>query len=731
MKELTPSERWLFDLSRLYDISQSFDSTLDLPALLRQVLQAAITLSDASAAAIFLTDPASHRHSQLARRDGDGVIFEPASLAQYRDAAEILSAEPTDASLLPATRPDSGTVFFPLDHKGERIGAIGILDRPNEAADWPRVQALLVGLSGHAAIAIENARLYQQSIDRTKELTLLVESSNAVSSSLDLGSVLNAISRQMMRALGTHWCIISGWDPTTAEIYRLAEYRHAIWNLQTGPQLSSERYPCHYELLENLTAGLQQITGSSPPARQRCLVELGAKRMLIAPIIHGSRIAGMVELADLSSDETFETRQIMLCRHFAAETAPPLLDGDTLNTEQMLEAVKALLGRTRTNWCSLYDCRDNGLDFRRLLSYGNGVWLDSVGPAKAIDSLPTLKIVATEHRIAVMRSTDTSLTPDELGLFERIGPSALLALPLVFKNKAVGLVRLYDINPARRFSSREMALAHALANQAAVALENAHLVTDLQRSLAELKAMQSRLVHAARLSALGEMSTVIAHQINNPLTTVLGDAEMLIQDISEDDPAHESAKAVLRAGRRAKEVVERMLTLTRREEQRRDLDLNNTIREAVALVGSQITSKRIQLDVSLGEGIPLVSALPGQLEDVWINLLINARDAVVEQMENDPQTEGRIEVTSGLTTDENLVMVTVIDNGCGMPPEQLAQIFDPFYTTKPRGQGTGLGLYIVRQIIGEHNGDLQLDSEPSHGTRVSIYIPSANTAVKE
>lgn len=721
----TRSKQWLADLSRLYDISQAFDSTLELPDLLRQILEAAVALSGAISAAIFLDGQENKSYSQIVDTKGSKLVFRPAAISQFPTAAALL-VNPTDTAVFFQSAPSAGdSRFIPLVHKEECVGVLGVLDWPGDTEDWPRVAGLLVGLAGYAAIAIENAGLFQSALDRATELALLVDSSNAVSSSLDLGSVLNAISRQMMRALDAHWCLISGWDPTTAEIYRLAEYRHAAWKPGTGPPVSALHQPCHADLLDHPEHSIRLVYDSSPEDRHHCLSELGARRMLILPMHRHGQLAGLIEVADLRSGEPFSHVQIARCRRFAAEVASRLASPVADTIDGLFEGTRLLLGTLPANWCTIYVFDSDRAECRRLLSYGNGVWPEEIGPARAIEGLPTLRIVATEHRIAVMRATDEGLTPDERSLFDRVGPSALLALPLVFKGKAVGLVRLYDVDPTRHFSSREMALAHALANQAAIALENAHLVSDLQRSLAELKAMQSRLVHAARLSALGEMSTVIAHQINNPLTTVLGDAELLIQDIPQDNPAHDSAQAVLRAGQRAKQVVERMLTITRREEVPRELDLNDTVREAVALVGTQITSNRIDLTVDLAADLPPVRALPGQLEDVWMNLLINARDAVLKQMEIDSSLEGQITVATRLTEDTNVVMVSVADNGCGMPAGQLSQIFDPFYTTKPRGQGTGLGMYIVRQILGDHDGEIALKSEPGHGTLVTIFIPVA------
>jgi signal transduction histidine kinase len=338
-----------------------------------------------------------------------------------------------------------------------------------------------------------------------------------------------------------------------------------------------------------------------------------------------------------------------------------------------------------------------------------------------------MSVVTVEQRIGVLRSSDSALTGEERAYFAALGQGAMLVMPLAFKGNTVGLVQLFDLDPQRDFMPRDLALAHTLATQAAIALENARLVQDLQRSLAELRAMQSHLVHAARLSALGELSAVVAHQINNPLTTILGDAEMLVQDIPTDDPKHASAEAIRRAGQRAKSVVARILTMSRMEYEPVRLDVNRTIEETLALVMPQIVQLPIVMDVSLSPGLPAVEAIPGQLEDVWMNLVMNGRDAIVDGGVED----GRIGVSSTLAPDRKQIVVTISDNGRGIPEEHLSRVFEPLFTTKPRGQGTGLGLYIVRQILTEHGGDIIIDSSPGRGTRVTVILPVASHSDEE
>ena len=421
-------------------------------------------------------------------------------------------------------------------------------------------------------------------------------------------------------------------------------------------------------------------------------------------------------------------RRLRKSLRLALELAPLITRERTGTwTVDVLNVVRTMTSASGADWCTLYTWeRSEGL-LHQILTYGTGIWPDPAGPRLALDRFSTVRIVVGEQRITVLRSTDPAIPEAERALFDGIGESALLLLPLVFKGKTVGLVQLFDLDPGREFSPREMGLAHTLANQAALALENANLVRDLQRSLAEQKRMQSRLVHAARLSALGEMSAVIAHQINNPLTTVLADAEMLVQDIPPGDPSHESARAILRAGQRAKRVVERLLTIARADEEPRPLDVNQTIEDTLELVTAQIIQAGITLEVDLARGLPPIRAIPGQMEDVWMNLLINARDAIVQKSSEG----GHIKVTSRLGESGKMVEVRITDNGCGIPGTQLDQVFDPFFTTKPRGKGTGLGLYICRQIVSEHNGRIWIEGAPGGGTCVVVELPVSESAPRD
>jgi signal transduction histidine kinase len=297
---------------------------------------------------------------------------------------------------------------------------------------------------------------------------------------------------------------------------------------------------------------------------------------------------------------------------------------------------------------------------------------------------------------------------------------AVLYVPLILGCVALGVLMVSHRKIGSTFSQRDEKLLAAIGDVAAIAVQNARLIRDLEQSFAEVREAQSRLVRTARLAALGELAAMVAHQINNPLTTILGDAEMLMQDLPEGHTGHESAAAVFRAGQRAKTVVDRLLHLARPATHTQPLDVNSTIQAALDLVSGRLQATGNRLAVDLASELPVVDALPGQLEDVWLNLLMNAHHA---QQDGEPGTIG---VSSALVRDGLAIEVTVWDTGTGIPPEDLERVFDPFFTTKPRDMGTGLGLYICKQIVNQHKGHISITSELGQGTRVSVRLPVAS-----
>lgn len=228
-------------------------------------------------------------------------------------------------------------------------------------------------------------------------------------------------------------------------------------------------------------------------------------------------------------------------------------------------------------------------------------------------------------------------------------------------------------------------------------------------------------VNKARLNSMSELAAAIAHQLNNPLTTILADTEMLLMDAEKGSRYHSSLEAIFRGGRRAAEVVNRLLAVAHTRTavgMAQPVQVEATIDDVLEFIQSYIRVEGIQISKSFEENLPMVWVAPDALGDVWLNLLMNARDAVLDR----PNPQIGIEARYDKATQR--VEVVVWDNGAGIDPENWDAVFQPFYTTKPPSERIGLGLHISRQILQGANGAIQVGHQEGGGARFTVYLPT-------
>lgn len=238
----------------------------------------------------------------------------------------------------------------------------------------------------------------------------------------------------------------------------------------------------------------------------------------------------------------------------------------------------------------------------------------------------------------------------------------------------------------------------------------------------EERRLENSLMQAGKLAAIGQLAAGVAHEINNPLTVINANAQMLKMFIPAEDDNYESVDLIFQAGERAAKVVRGLLDFARQEQYTFEpADINISIRQALDLVRYQLGTAHIEVRHNLEEGLPPVVASWDHMKSVWLNLLVNARDAV----ENLPG-ERCIEITTRKAADDKHVQVLLRDNGKGMSAAEVEHIFEPFYTTKDPGKGTGLGLATSHRIIGQHGGEINVVSAPNEGTTFIIRLPVQN-----
>src|SRR6266404_4221881 len=240
------------------------------------------------------------------------------------------------------------------------------------------------------------------------------------------------------------------------------------------------------------------------------------------------------------------------------------------------------------------------------------------------------------------------------------------------------------------------------------------------RDVTDLKRLEEQLIQAEKLAAMGQMLAGVAHELNNPLTAILGVTELLRERPGADDSTKRQLELTHRQARRAARIVQNLLEFSRpASPQKKPLDLNNILERTLQLHEHSLRRNNIEVDSRLPGDLPGVIGDANQLIQVFLNLITNAEQAIREVRDS-----GRIQIRAG--RNGNQLTITVQDDGVGIRPEALQRIFDPFYTTKRPGGGTGLGLSICMSIIREHGGNIEADTFPAGGSAFTIYLPVAS-----
>lgn len=292
-----------------------------------------------------------------------------------------------------------------------------------------------------------------------------------------------------------------------------------------------------------------------------------------------------------------------------------------------------------------------------------------------------------------------------------------LVVPMLVKRKLIGVLNLNRTTSATRFTQEDIELAATLANHAAVVVEQMRLRQQLETSYAEVQQVKSQLIQSEKLAALGNLASAMAHEIDNPLAIISGIAQLLMDDVRDHPAWADQLRRIVAQTDRASDIIERLLKFAKPAHGRTELvDVNAMINEALQLVQRQLTYEKIELVLALAEGLPPVRGNANQLQEVFLNLIINAYDAM--------RDGGTLRIETLHEPKTGQVAVRFGDTGAGIPPEAQPRVFEPFFTTKEHGKG--LGLFVTHQIIIAHRGSIRLQSRMGRGTTFTIHVPAAS-----
>jgi PAS domain S-box-containing protein len=291
--------------------------------------------------------------------------------------------------------------------------------------------------------------------------------------------------------------------------------------------------------------------------------------------------------------------------------------------------------------------------------------------------------------------------------------TAVVTVPIRWGDQLLGVLDLVD-DASRTFSPDDIALLERFTPLAAAALENTHLLHDLQEQIDRLKITQAQLVQAAKLAGVGELAAGVAHELNNPLTSILGFAQLLLDTTPRDASSRGDLEIIANQARRGRDIVRNLLDFAcQTKPQRLPADVNQMLCQTLVLIRQYLEKSGVAIEEDYSPGVGVLTLDSGQMKQVFLNLITNAAQAMPKG--------GKLRLRTACVGSE--VAISVSDTGQGIPPEIRERIFEPFFTTKATSEGTGLGLSVSLGIVQGHGGRITVESQVGQGSTFTVWLP--------
>ncbi len=633
---------------------------------------------------------------------------------------------------------------------GERV--IGMISAQSyqPAAYTVEAQALLEMLAAHAAVALENARLFQETQQRLWNLSHLFEASTALSTSLDLETVLHTIARQTLAALGGDGCVISRWDREQDVLITLLDYSpdpDRRSPVAPGTIYPLARFPVLRQVLSTCRPlAVRANDPAADPAGLAWMRSRGGASVLLAPLVIGDQAVGLLEFMETQQERIFSPTEIHLCQTLANQSAAALEHARLYHEAQRRNRELTLLNRVIAATAAGENlepvlntvCRELALAFgvpRATAALFNREKTEAVvmagylapgQPSWLGECIPVAGNPAAQHLLIhktplVSEEAQADLRQAALhDLLRRQGIVSLLLLPLLADDEVEGWLGIEATEP-RTFSPEEIDLAQRVAAQVSGLLARVRLEEKRRR-------LEEQFLQAQKMEAVGRLAGGVAHDFNNLLTVIHLSTRILERKLRPEDPLWTYVQRIQDAGQRASGLTKQLLAFSRREViTPHVLNLNQVLNELDTML-RRLIGEDIELIMHLADDLWPVLCDPTQIEQVVINLVVNARDAMPNGGRLTIETANvvldatyaihHLEVKPG-----DYVLLAISDNGVGMNDEVKAHLFEPFFTTKEKGRGTGLGLATVFGIVKQNQGHIGVYSEVGLGTTFKIYLP--------
>lgn len=298
---------------------------------------------------------------------------------------------------------------------------------------------------------------------------------------------------------------------------------------------------------------------------------------------------------------------------------------------------------------------------------------------------------------------------------------SLISVPVKILGETLGVINVNNKRDQGAFIQEDLKVLQIVAHQAALAIQNSRLS-------GQVEIIEKKFAAAEKLSLAGQFAAGIAHEIGTPLNVIRGRTEFLLMRLPEDVPYRQDLQLVIEETDRIAGLVRQFLDLCRPASNgKQNLSVNDLLERSLLLLQHKLPASKYTIEKDLRADLPSVEGEPGQFQQLFLNLLSNAADAMESGgvlrvgTRLQPVVANRSTDGAGLSLD--FLEISIADSGNGIGSEQLPEIFQPFFTTKPSGRGTGLGLTICQRIVEEHGGLIEVESTPGHGTTFTVKLP--------